>query len=120
MTKADLPTLRILATNNQISYSGHAFDQMLDRGISQSDVKNILSSPTNQLIEIQPPSRTPGKEHSDERALVSDPEYRDSIIVILVILFKPIPEIRIITAEYAEDEKWDTHIGDDPWVVRKT
>lgn len=119
MTKSDLPNLRILANNNQISYTDHAFDQMLERGISRSDVKNILCSPTNQLIETQSPSKTKGKEHRDERALVSDPKYRDSIIVVLVILFKPLPEIRIVTVEYAREEEWDTHIGNDPWLVRK-
>lgn len=119
MTKADLPDLRRLANNNLISYTGHALDQMFDRGIARADIKNILSSPTNQLIETQPPSKTPGREHSDERVLVADPKYRDRIIIVLIIDFRPLPEIRVITAEYAEAEKWDVCIGDDPWLVRK-
>jgi len=120
MTKADLPDLRRLATNNRISYSEHATDQMLDRDISRADVKDILSSPTNQLIETQSPSKAAGKAHSDERALVSDPLHKSAVIVVLVILFDPVPEIRVITAEPALADRWDTHIGDDPWLVRKT
>ena len=119
MTTADLPDLRRLAANNLISYSSHALDQMLDRGISQFDIKNVLSSPTNQLIEIQSPSKTPGKEHQDERVLVADPQYCDRIIVILVVIYSPYPELRVITAEYAKDEKWDVRINDNPWLVRK-
>ena len=119
MTKADLPALRLLANNNQISYSEHATDQMLDRNISCSDVKDILSSPTNQLIEIQSPSKALGKEHNDERALISDPHHKSAIIVVLVILFKPAPEIRVITVEPVLGTKWDTHVDDDPWLVRK-
>ena len=120
MTKADLPDLRRLATNDRISYSEHATDQMLDRNISRADVKDILSSPTNQLIETQSPSKAVGKTHSDERALVSDPLHKRAVIVVLVILFDPIPEIRVITVEPALEDRWDTHIGDDPWLVRKT
>ena len=119
MTKADLPALRLLAANNQISYTSHAVDQMFERGIMRSDVVNILSSPTNQLIEVQSRSTAKGKEHKDERALVSDPEYQDRIIIVLVIIFNPIPEIRIITVEHVQDKEWSTHIGDDPWLIRK-
>lgn len=120
MTKADLPDLRRLAANNQISYSGHAVDQMLDRDISQASVKDILSSPTNQLIETQSPSRTRGKEHDNERALISDPLHTDAIIVVVVILFDSTPEIRVITVEPALDTRWEKHVSDDPWLVRKT
>lgn len=119
MTKADLADLRRLAINNRISYSEHALDQMLDRDISCADVKDILSSPTNQLIETQSPSNAVGKVHSDERALVSDPLHKSAIIVVLVILFKPLPEIRVITVEPALEDRWNIHIGNDPWLIRK-
>ena len=76
MTKADLPDLRRLAANNQISYSGHAVDQMLDRDISQASVKDILSSPTNQLIETM--GVTPEQLHAD--ALENAPELKPAII----------------------------------------
>ena len=91
----------------------------LERDILKSDIKHVLSSSTNQLIEIQSPSNTSGKRHQDERALISDPNYIKSIIVVLVILFNPIPEIRIITVEYVLDTEWDKQSGKDPWLVRK-
>ena len=121
MTQNDLPNLRRLAAKNQIVYSGHAIKKMLERGISRSDVINVLTSPTNQLIEVQPPSNTPGKEHKDERDLISDPEYEDDIIVVLAISLRPvtnIPEIVIVTAEHAKDGDWSTHDGKDPWLIR--
>ena len=121
MTKSDLPDLRRLAARGRITYSEHAFIQMLDRGISREDIKNILSSPTNQLIEVQPPSDEEGKRHKDERALVSDPEYKqgeDGIVVILVIQFNPYPELRIVTAMYVWEERWVQRPGEDPWLVR--
>ena len=77
MVNTDLHDLRCLAINSQISYSSHAVDQMLSRNIGRATVQAVLSSPTNQLIETQAPSTTPGKEHDDERALISDPTFED-------------------------------------------
>ena len=110
MVNTDLHDLRCLANNSQISYSSHAVDQMLSRHIGRA---------TNQLIETQSPSTTPGKEHDDERALISDPTFEDAIIIVLVILFYPIPEIRVITVERVMDHKWEKHINENPWLVRK-
>lgn len=56
---------------------------MLSRHIGRATVQAVLSSPTNQLIETQSPSTTPGKEHDDERALISDPTFEDAIIISL-------------------------------------
>ena len=119
MVNTDLHDLRCLANNSQISYSSHAVDQMLSRNIGRATVQAVLSSPTNQLIETQSPSTTPGKEHDDERALISDPTFEDAIIIVLVILFYPIPEIRVITVERVMDHKWEKHINENPWIVRK-
>ena len=41
------------------------------------------------------------------------------IIIVLVILFYPIPEIRVITVERVMDHKWEKHINENPWLVRK-
>ena len=119
MTRSDLPQFRLLAKNSAIDYSGHALRQMLKRGISLDLVEKILKSESNQLIETQSPSTTPGKEHDDERALISDPTFEDAIIIVLVILFHPIPEIRVITVERVMDHKWEKHINENPWLVRK-
>ena len=119
MTKSDLPSLRLLANNNQITYTSHATQQMLKRGIMRDEVKAVLLSPTNQLIETQPPSKTPGKEHAEERALISDPCAKKDIVVVVIILFNPYPEVRVVTVEYAKDEVWSKNKSVDPWLVRK-
>lgn len=100
-------------------YGGLLLYVMLSRHIGRATVQAVLSSPTNQLIETQSPSTTPGKEHDDERALISDPTFEDAIIIVLVILFYPIPEIRVITVERVMDHKWEKHINENPWLVRK-
>ena len=118
MTQADLPSVRLLAKNGQITYSDHAIDQMLERNISSSDVEAVLCSGSNQLIEIQSPSKMPGKRHRDERVLISDPKYNPAIVVIFVVLFLETPELRVVTVEYACDDTWRKKPDDNPWLVR--
>ena len=119
MTQADMPQIRQLACNGAFSYTGHAFTQMLDRDITYDDIEAILVSATNQLIECQSPSNTPGKEHRDERLLFYDPFYSKEIILICIILFQPMPEIRVITAEMVDHTKWEKNEGSVPCLIRK-
>lgn len=116
MTRSDLPQFRLLAKNSGIDYKKHALSQMLNRGISTDLVEEILSSNTNQLIETQSPSSTPGKEHPDERVLIFDPNASPDVIVVCAITFSPIPQITVITAEHAQKDKWDKVSGDPAWI----
>ncbi len=118
MTQSDLPQLRQLAKNGQVDYSDHAFKQMLSRRISTLLVEAILMSSTNQLIETQPPSSTPGKEHADERVLIYDPKSSSDVIVICVITIFPLPQITVVTAEYVQDDKWE-RVSGNPALIRK-
>ena len=121
MKKSDLPALRQLAANGQIIYTKHGQARMLERGYFTTDVVNILTSPSNQIIEVQSPSATPGKKHKDERVLISDPMYHlDAVVLISMDLATPgSPAIIILTVEEPEAEKWDKNKEDDPWLVRK-
>lgn len=118
MTQADLPSVRLLAQNGQITYTDHAIDQMFERNISSSDVEAVLCSSCNQLIEVQSPSAMPGKQHKDERVLISDPQYDPAIIVVFVVLFGKTPELRVVTVENALDGTWTKNPDNDPWLVR--
>lgn len=118
MTQADLPSVRQLAQNGQITYTDHAVDQMLERDISSSDVEAVLCSSSNQLIEVQSPSLKPGKRHRDERILISDPQHNPAIVVIFVVLFNGAPELRVVTVEHAHEDTWEKKPDDDPWLVR--
>lgn len=115
----DLPDLRCVARAKSITYSEHALDQMLTRGISSDDVEEILESDTNQLIEIQPPSATPGRMHRDERDLIYDPNHSPDAIVVIVLLFNPLPEIRVVTVELPASDIWERHLGENPALRRK-
>ena len=119
MTASELPQLRLLANNGCITYTEHAIDQMLEREISQHAVKQILTSQTNQLIEVQSPSKKAGMQHNDERILISDPKFPGCIIVILIVLIGQAPELRVITVEHASDNKWLKNPNDNPWLTRK-
>lgn len=122
MTKNDLPTLRQLAANkSQITYSTHGHAQMLARGYTAADVEAILTSNTNQLVEIQPPTKRPGtKAHRNARYVISDPNYKpDTAIVLVLDLSSPTsPKIVIITVEPAEDAVWAKNPSTDPWLTR--
>ena len=121
MKKSDLPALRQLAANGQIEYTYHGQSRMLERGYFMADIASILTSPTNQIIEVQPPSTTPGKEHKDERVLISDPLYTPDTAVLITMDFSTPtnPTIVVLTVEEALDRKWDKCPSDDPWLVRK-
>lgn len=121
MKKSDLPALRQLAANGQIIYTRHGHSRMLERGYFTTDVVNILTSPTNQIIEVQSPSAAPGKEHKDERVLISDPMYHvDAAILISMDFATPSnPTIIVLTVEEPKDDKWEKNKDDDPWLVRK-
>lgn len=119
MTQSDLPTLRRLVGNGVLSYSGHAYQRMLDRGISHEDVEDILTSNTNQIIECQSPSCTPGKEHVDERVLIYDPNNQVDAIVIVSPLFQPAPDVRVITAQKVDDAIWVRQKGKTPCLIRR-
>lgn len=119
MKTSDLSDLRRVARSKAITYSGHAMDQMLKRGITTDDVEEILESMTNQLIEVQSPSLTPGKRHQNERDLIYDPNHRPDAIIVMVLLFNPSPEIRVVTVEMPSDEIWNHNLGADPALTRK-
>ena len=119
MRVSDLPNLRRLARAKRITYSRHAFTQMLNRGIRTDDIESILESNTNQLIEIQSPSTTPGKQHCNERDLIYDPNHCPDAIVIIVILLHPSPEIRVVTVELPDSSIWEKHPDKDPALTRK-
>lgn len=121
MTKNDLPDLRRLAANGQITYSNHALQQMLARGCFTADVEQILKSNTNQLVETQSPSAAAGRQHRDSRYIIADPEFTpDTAVVITLDVSNPTaPQINIITVEPALDAVWDKDKTKDPWLTRK-
>ena len=114
-----IETIRQLAGNNSITYTGHAMDQLMNRNITTDIVKQVLQSEDNQLIEIQSRSHTPGKEHADDRLLVFAPTVDDDIIVVSVILTQPSSEIRVITAEHVDENVWERKEGQNPGLIRK-
>ncbi len=119
MNASDLPDFRRVAMSESITFSQHAYDQMLNRGISVEAVKEVLGSNTNQIIEIQSPSTTTGKEHRNERYLIYDPLHCSDTIVISVLLFNPTPEIHVVTVEHPNNSTWDRHPGQNPALTRK-
>ena len=119
MVQSDLPAVRQLVVNGALTISDHAYNQMLRRNILYDDVEDILSSSTNQIVECQSPSHDPNRSHTDERVLICDPFYPKDIIVIIVALLIPSPEIRVITAEYIDNSIWIKQPGQIPAIVRK-
>ena len=122
MTKNHLPALRQLAQNtNQIRYSKHGHSQMLSRGYSTNDVQKILTSNTNQLVEVQPPCLVPGPRfHKDPRYVISDPMFHPDSAVVIVLDLSDLtsPLIRVITVEPALDSIWYKDPSTDPWLTR--
>lgn len=118
MTQSDLPAVRQLARNDAFSFTKHAYDQMNTRDISYDDVKAILISPTNQIVECQPPSNTPGKEHTHERILLYDPCGAKDTIIVFVVLLAPTPDLRVITVENVDNTIWERKVGV-PCLARK-
>ena len=122
MTKNDLPTLRLLARNtSQIHYSIHGHSQMLARGYSTTDVERILTSNTNQLIEVQPPCLVRGPRfHKDPRYVISDPAFHPDTAVDIALDFSvpSSPLIWVITVEPALNAIWDKDPTKDPWLTR--
>ena len=116
MTNKELPHLRLLASHEgNIVYTDHGQTQMLDRGYFADDVKKILTSATNQLIEVQPVC----KDHPNERYVISDPLYRpDTAVIIVLNLHNPTPQIVVITVEPALDSVWQKNVTEDPWLKR--
>ena len=119
MNSSDLSAMRQLVRNNGFSTTVHATDQMLARDISYDEVKDVLTSTTNQIVECQSPSQTIGQSHTDERVLIFDPYYPKDIIVIIVILFRPLPEVRVVTVEHVDYTIWNRISGTPPFLVRK-
>lgn len=119
MNQSDLPTIRQLAKNGAFSATNHAYSQMLGRSITYDDVKNILTSTTNQIIECQSPSQAIGKQHKDERVLVYDPCSSKDVIVVFVVLLVPVPDLRIVTVEKVDYTKWEKNDGSIPSLTRK-
>ena len=110
MNQSDLPTVRLLARNGAFSFTNHAYMQMLNRDVSFDDVEAILISPTNQIIECQSPSSTPGKEHSDERVLLYDPcGSKDTIIIFVVLLPQlqifELSRLKMLMRKYGSEKK---------------
>ena len=75
---SDLSAIRLLAKNKEPKYTNHATEQTLVRDIFHSEVREVLSSSTNQIVEIQSKSNTPGQKHTHPRALIYDPKYQKS------------------------------------------
>lgn len=119
MTQADLPDIRRLASNGALSFTAHAAQQIVSRGILYDDVEKILTSQTNQIIECQSPSCAPGKAHTNERVLVYDPQSQVDAIVIFCPLLLPTPDIRIVTVEMVDDAIWTRQNGQIPCLVRR-
>lgn len=119
MTQANLPDIRRLASNGAFSFTGHASQQIISRGIPYNDVEDILTSQTNQIIECQSPSRMPGKAHTNERILLYDPKSPVDAIVVFCPLFLPAPEIRIITVEMVDSAIWIRRDGQIPCLIRR-
>lgn len=119
MTQADLPNVRRLASNGAFSFTGHASQQIISRGIPYDDVESILTSQTNQIIECQSPSCMPGKTHTNERVLLYDPQSRVDAIVVFCPIFLPTPEIRIITVELVDNAIWIRQPGQTPCLIRR-
>lgn len=118
-SKEFLPQMRRVARNREPMPSGHATSQMIDRGISMENVQDVLSSSTNQVLEIQPPCAVPGKSHKDERILVFDPQYAMPLIVVCSIIMEGgFPTIHLVTTELVDDNKWAPSGKDDPSLVR--
>ncbi len=115
-----IETVRALACNKDITYTGHAMNQLLTRGISTETVEKILQDNNNQLIEVQSKSHTPGKQHANDRLLVYSPEDEHDVIVISIIQENPDSEIRVITAEYVDEDVWSRLNGQNPCLVRKS
>lgn len=118
MTQSDLPAVRRLVQNGAYSFSDHAYSRMLERDISFDDLEAILTSSTNQIIECQSPSNTPGKEHADERVLLYDPCGPKDAIVVFAVTFDTAPNLHIVTVENVDDTKWQRQSGV-PCLVRK-
>ncbi len=93
-------SIRLLAKNTKPLYKGHAFDQMMLRGIESTDVENILKSDTNEILEIQPPTA----KSKDERILVYDSQYPKEIIIVTVMT--NFPSIEVITTEFVDYNIW--------------
>ena len=111
--------MRRVARNREPMPSGHATSQMIDRGISMENVQDVLSSSTNQVLEIQPPCAIPGKSHKDERILIFDPQYAMPLIVVCSIIMEGgFPTIHLVTTELVDDNKWAPSGKDDPSLVR--
>lgn len=119
MTQSDVPVIRKLACSDAFSFSKHALDMMLDRDITYDDVKAVLESSDNQLIDCQSPSQTKGKEHNDVRLLIYDPTYSKEIIVVCVLLLQSQPEIRIVTTELVDYSIWEKKTNCIPVLIRK-
>lgn len=119
MTQNDLPAIRQLVQNGALIIGKHALQRMLQRGVSYDDVKNILTSNTNQLIEYQSPSNTQGKEHPDERVLIYDPNNHTDAIVIASPQLQPQPSIYVITVQKVDNAVWTRHNGQAPCLIRK-
>ena len=112
-----LKKIQAVARTGRIFFTGHAIQRMIERGIMDDAVREILTSSTTQLIESQPPSSEPGREHADTRYLLYDPSNGD-VIVICAVCGNP-PTVRVITAEYVDYDVWDTQPEENPALIRK-
>lgn len=116
---SDLSAIRLLAKNKEPKYTNHATEQTLVRDIFHSEVREVLSSSTNQIVEIQSKSNTPGQKHTHPRALIYDPKYQKSFIVVCsIVQTSSYPEILIITVEPIDPEKWETVENGNPALIR--
>lgn len=108
-----------LVKNGAYIISNHSYDRMRERGITINEIETVLTDKSLQLIETQSPSSTPGKEHADERYLVSSPHCGDLVIVCSIVWGNGLINVEIITAFFAMDSIWDKNSGNDPWLIRK-
>ena len=112
-----LKKIQEVARTGGIFFTDHAIQRMGERMIAYAVVEKILTSSTTQLIESQPPSSEPGREHADTRYLLYDPSNGD-VIVICAVCGNP-PTVRVITAEYVDYDVWDTQPEENPALIRK-
>lgn len=110
-----LKDIRKLAKFNRIAYKKHCMQRMIQRNIKRSEIKEILTSETSEIIEIQRPTEI----SPNERILVYDPTKNKAIIVVLTFVLLNEPELRIITVEYVDSEKWIKKEDGPPSIERK-
>ena len=112
-------SIRQLAIEKKISYTEHAQNQMFARNIFISTVESILEASDNQIIEIQSEKDKNSKGYCDNKYLIYSPDNKEDVIVVSMLFSQPEPEIRVVTVERVDEEKWLRVDGGNPAILRK-